>query len=259
MKKVTEIFENIRLMSKNTEFIPTGFSKLDNELDGGFMKKELIVLGGFTGAGKSFIAGQMLFNASQQCFKCAYFSLEISNEMIVSRLIGQEANIKPTRIMAGLLTEEENNNKIKAQAKISVFDSQMYFVDDRYYLTEILKTIRENDFDYVVIDFIQNVMEKGDEYEKLSKVSLEFQKIAKEKNCCIVVLSQLSNSAYKTDALEYKGSGSIATVCDLGIFVTRQENTLDKMTLKVKKNRRGRSGIEVDLQSLYPGGKIIEL
>jgi replicative DNA helicase len=111
----------------------------------------------------------------------------------------------------------------------------------------------------VVVDFIQNVIEKGDEYEKLSKVSLELQKIAKEKNCCIIVLSQLSNNAYKTNAMEYKGSGSIATVCDLGIFVVRDVETMDKMILTVKKNRRGRSNIEVVLQSIYPGGKIVEL
>jgi replicative DNA helicase len=223
------------------------------------MRKELVVLGGFTGAGKSFIAGQMLYNATKNCFNTAYFSLEISNEMIVSRLLGQESDIKPTRIMTGKISEEERKKQIEAQARLSIYNEKMTFYDDQYYLGEILKTINDNNFDYVVIDFIQNVMDKGDEYEKLSKVSLEFQKIAKEKNCCIVVLSQLSNNAYKTDALEYKGSGSIATVCDLGIFVVRKEETLDQMTLKVRKNRRGRSGIEVELQSFYPSGRIVEL
>lgn len=259
MKTAKQIFNDISLMSKNTEFIPTGFTTLDNELDGGFIKKELVVLGGFTGAGKSFISGQIMYNAAKAGFKCVYFSLEISNEMIVSRLIGQLSNLKPTRIMTGLLDKYENEEKIKAQAKISVYDENMVFIDDKYYLQEILAIIRGGDFDMVIVDFIQNVMEKGDEYEKLSKVSLELQKVAKEKDCCIVVLSQLSNEAHKSGALEYKGSGSIATVCDLGLFVVRQIDTLDKMILTVKKNRRGRSGIAIELQSTYPGGKINEL
>lgn len=258
MKTVTEVFESIKLMSKNTEFIPTGFKKLDLELDGGFMKKELIVLGGYTGAGKSFIVGQMMYHAAQEGFNCAYFSLEISNEMVVSRLVGQQSNIKPTRIMAGLLNEYENKLKIKTQAEISSYENNMFFYDDKYYLQEILKEIRNNEYDLVIVDFIQNVMEKGDEYEKLSKVALEFQKIAKEKNCCIVVVSQLSNEAHKSGALEFKGSGSIATVCDLGIFVVKREGTLDKLDLTVKKNRRGRSGILLELASQYPGGKIDE-
>ena len=84
MKSATEVFNDIKIFSKNAEFIPTGFQKLDTELDGGFMKKELIVLGGYTGSGKSYISGQILFNAAKKGFKCAYFSLEISNEMIVS-------------------------------------------------------------------------------------------------------------------------------------------------------------------------------
>jgi replicative DNA helicase len=192
-------------------------------------------------------------------FNTAYFSLEISNEMIVSRLLGQESGIKPTRIMTGKLTEEEKLRQIEAQGRLSIYNDNMVFIDDKYYLGEILKTINDNNFDFIVIDFIQNVMDRGDEYEKLSKVALELQKIAKKKNCCIAILSQLSNSAYKTDALEYKGSGSIATVCDLGIFVIRKEDSLDKMTLKVRKNRRGRSGIEVELQNFYPSGRIVEL
>lgn len=259
MKTATEVFKDIKIFSENAEFIPTGFQKLDTELDGGFMKKELIVIGGYTGSGKSYISGQILFNAAKKGFKSAYFSLEIANEMIVARLIGSEANIKPTLIMKGFLTPEENDTRIKAQGLISAYDNQLSFVDDKYQLFEICKLIRENKFEFVVIDFIQNIMDKGDEYEKLSKVSLEFQKLAKECNCCILVVSQLSNDAFKTGALEYKGSGSIATVCDLGMFLTRDEESIDRLELKVKKNRRGRSGISVPLQSVYPGGKIHEL
>lgn len=258
MQTAQQVFNDISQISKNTEFIPTGFNTLDTELDGGFIKKELIVLGGFTGAGKSFLAGQIMFNAAKEGFKCGYFSLEISNAMVVSRLIGQESDLKPTRIMAGLLNELEEEERVKAQAKISVYDNNMFFVDDKYYLTELLKTIREHEFDFVVIDFIQNVMERGDEYEKLSKVALELQKLAKEKNCCILIVSQLSNEANKTGAMEYKGSGSIATVCDLGMFAVRVKDTLDQLTLTVRKNRRGRSNIQIDLISKYPGGKISE-
>lgn len=258
MKRATQIFNDISVMSKITEFIPTGFDTLDEELDGGLIKKELIVLGGYTGAGKSFLSGQILYNAAKNGFNCAYFSLEISNEMIVSRLIGQLSNVKPTRIMTGQIGELETVEKEKAKAQLSMYDNNMMFIDDKYYLQEILAIIRANSFDFVVIDFIQNIMERGDEYEKLSKVSLELQKIAKEKNCCIMVLSQLSNEAHKTGALEYKGSGAIATVCDLGLFMVRKEDTLDQLLLKIKKNRRGRAGVEIELKVEYPGGKITQ-
>lgn len=246
-------------MSQHSEFIPTGFKKLDNELDGGLMRKELIVIGGYTGSGKSYISGQMMFSAAREGYRCAYFSLEIASEVIVSRLVGSEANIKPSRIMAGLLTEAEHKTRVQAQGLLAAYNDMMYFVDDKYKLSEIERVVRTNSFDFIIIDFIQNVMEKGDEYEKLSNVALSLQKLAKEKDCCIVVVSQLSNSAHKDGSLEYKGSGSIATVCDLGMFLVRSEEQVDRMSLIIRKNRRGRSGVVLELQNLYPGGKILEL
>src|SRR5690242_14760334 len=99
MKKVTEIFESIEERKKNIDFLPTGFPLLDMELDGGFLKREMIVLGGRTGSGKSFVAATLFHNIAKSGFKCAYFSLEISNEMVVSRLIGASANIQPTHVM----------------------------------------------------------------------------------------------------------------------------------------------------------------
>jgi len=258
MKRATLVIQDINRLSQNTEFIPTGFKILDEELDGGLMRKELIVLGGYTGSGKSYIAGQMLLAGAKKGFKSAYYSLEISNEMIVSRLIGGEANIKPSRIMAGLLTEKEKELKEKAQAHITAYNGLMAFEDSLYKLEELKKSIQENEFDFVIIDFVQNILAKGSEYETMSMSSIEFQKLAKTCNCCIMVLSQLSNDAFNTGKLEYKGSGSIATVCDLGMFLVKNQDEPNKLKLVVKKNRRGRSGIEINLISSFPGGKIYE-
>jgi replicative DNA helicase len=178
--------------------------------------------------------------------------------MIVARLVGGEANIKPSRIMAGLLTDKEVVNKNKAQAHLTAYNELMAFEDSLYSLPELKKSIQENEFDFVVIDFVQNILAKGSEYETMSMASIELQKLAKTCNCCILVLSQLSNDAHKTGNLEYKGSGGIATVCDLGMFLVKDPDDFNKLKIIVKKNRRGRSGIEINLISTYPGGKIYE-
>src|SRR3990167_1725326 len=242
MKTPTQIFTKIKEDKKNMEFMPTGFKKLDVFLDGGFMRKELIVLGAYAGVGKSFLAGNIFFNIAKEGFKSAYFSLEISNEMIISRIAGAMSDIKPTRIMAGFLNEAEQGARLNAEAEICVWDNFMYLYDDLYRLSEIEKEIRENNYDFVIIDFIQNIMmDRGDEYERLSHVSLVLQKLAKEMNCCILVLSQLSNDAARRGAMEYKGSGSIITVCDLGFFLKRSEamENENSIELELKKNRRG--------------------
>jgi len=155
--RLSEIYEHILDDAKDAEFLPTGFPKLDAFLDGGLMKKELIVLGAPTGYGKSFIAGQILLNVAMKGFKTAYFSLEISNKMIASRFTGAETNIKPTRLSHGLLTKEELDNKQKAEAELLAYEEFLDFYDDLYLLDEIEKVIKDNEFDFVVIDFLQNV------------------------------------------------------------------------------------------------------
>jgi len=269
--KASEILQRIEENKKHIEFLPTGFDNIDRELDGGFLKKEIVIVGAFTGIGKSYLAGQFFYNMAIRGFKSAYFSLEISNEMIVSRLVGQLANIKPTRIMNGLLLVEEMDRKATARAKTIMFDENMDFYDSVYLLEEIEKAIKENNYEFVVIDFIQNIMiEKNmDEYARLSYISVQLQKIAKETNCCILVLSQLSNKVGKDGSkiVEYKGSGAIAIVADLGFFIERGEPVLDvngqpigNQTVKfsLKKNRRGISGLAWNMEFIHPGGMIVE-
>src|SRR3990167_4875094 len=136
MKTFTQIVKAIEDNKKDLEFMKTGFYKLDDFLDGGFLRKELVVLGAGTGRGKSFVAGNIFYNIAKQGFSSAYFSLEISSEMIASRLIGSLANIKPTRISAGFLTPEEFETKNDSSAEIAAFNKFMFFYDDLYTLNE---------------------------------------------------------------------------------------------------------------------------
>lgn len=263
MKKLSAIIKTIDEAKKNLEILPTGLMAVDAFLEGGFLKKELVVLGGATGGGKSLFGGTIFYNIATKGYKCAYFSLEISNEMIVSRLLGAETNISPTKIMIKMLAEDEAKAKEDAEVKLSVFEDFMHFYDDLYQLSAIEKAIRENKFDFVVIDFIQNIMVNGkpDEYERLSFVALQLQKLAKEANVCILALSQLSNQLVRdkknNDLVEYKGSGSIGTVCDLGFFIEKQE-VQGSSALRLRKNRRGVSGSVFNFTIKQPGGLIFD-
>jgi replicative DNA helicase len=263
MKKLSEIIKHIDEAKKDIEIMPSGLKAVDAYLEGGFLKKELIVLGGATGGGKSLFGGTIFYNIASKGYKSAYFSLEISNEMIVSRLLGAETNISPTKIMIKMLAEEEETRKQDAEINISVYEDFMHFYDDLYHLAQIEKEIRTNKFDFVVIDFIQNVMVNGksDEYERMSFIALQLQKLAKETNCCILALSQLSNQLVRDkknqDLVEYKGSGSIGTVCDLGFFIEKSD--IDNMArLRLRKNRRGVSGEAFSFHIKQPGGLIFD-
>lgn len=260
MKKFSEIDKQITAFKANVEILPMGLPEIDAYLEGGMLKKELVVLGAKTGGGKSLVAGQIFRNVATAGFKSAYFTLEISNEMLVSRLIGAQANISPTRIMIKELEEAETKNKNKAKAKLQVYEEFMYFYDDLYQYELIEKEILVNKYDFVVIDFIQNIMlAKSDEYERLSQIALNLQKLAKKANCTILALSQLSNMVTrekKSQLVEYKGSGSIGTVCDLGFFI-EDTDLPNELKIRLRKNRRGVSGSEFYFEVKQPGGMLV--
>ncbi len=199
-------------------------------------------------SGKSYLAGQWARNIASKGFKTIYFSLEISNETLLSRMVGQICNLKATRIMCGLLNENESQLAMKGKAKLADSNPFLHLCDSVYKLKEIEQIVKDNQYEFVVIDFVQNIMaDKKDEYSNMTYISLALQKLAKECNCCIMILSQLSNSANKTDGvLEYKGSGGIAMVADLGFFIVREPYPSTKISLQLRKNRRGMYG-NIDL------------
>jgi replicative DNA helicase len=182
--------------------------------------------------------------------------------MIVSRLLAEATKVSPTRIMSGTFYQDEETRIEYAEIDLSAYDYLMEFHDDKYILAELEKEIKENEYDFVVIDFIQNVVAKGDEYERLSFIALALQKLAKSSNCTILALSQLSNMVSReknTSVVEYRGSGSIATVCDLGFFIEpdpEAEFNHESFILRLRKNRRGISGLE--FKFYFKNGQIFE-
>lgn len=262
MQTVRDILNRMRNQKKSHEVMPTGFNKLDSEnLDGGFYAGELVVVGAHTGVGKSQLAIQILLNIAEQGFKTAYFSLEISNEMILARMVGMKTNIKPSMVRFGNLEKQEFESKQNAEMELVGLGDRMSFYDQTYLLDEIMGEIKKHKYEFVVVDFVQNIMDKvNDEYSRLSKIAVTLQKLAKETNCTILILSQLSNTAARdgsrSKTLEYKGSGAIAMVADLGFFLEKDDD--DNTILTLKKNRRGFYGRPLNVGFKLPGGMLYE-
>lgn len=247
MQTLSQISADIEERKKTIEILSTGFMQLDEYLDGGFLKEEFIVLGGGTGRGKSMWGVNLFYNIASQGYKSAYFSLEISNRMLVSRIYGMLSGVTPARIMIKMLSGAEEEKRMRAEAEASIYENGMDFYDDVYKMEDIEKAMRASKYDFVVVDFLQNVMLRGmDEYERLSFISLRLQKLAKELNCCVLGISQLSNAMSKSkdsSVVEYKGSGGIGTATDLGFFI-EDSNMQGVSKLRLRKNRRGLSGDE---------------
>lgn len=268
--KASQVIDLIKQNRGTHEFIPTGFPILDRNLDGGFLRKEMVVIGGSTGAGKSYLAIHLAMQAANAGFKVGYFSLEISNELVVARMIGMKAGIKASHILYGLA--DEGDIELKKAQTFVVGLSDLFNVNDNIYDLALLeKDMRQEKYEYIVVDFVQNIMgTHADTYERLSFISLHLQRLAKQLNCCVVLLSQLSNEVSRDDiesrVLEFKGSGSIATVADLAFFLAQKKvdpeldlgSPVQEYTLKLAKNRRGPSNKFTELRVRWPGGTFYE-
>lgn len=267
MKRASEIITQIHTSAKDVDILPTGWAQVDEFLDGGFQRKEFIVIGAGTGIGKSYIAGQLFHNIARKGFKSAYYSLEIANEMVVARLLGGLSNVKPARIQTGNIDSYENDDLISAEGELLAYEEDMLFEDDLFELKDLIASVEKEKPDLVVIDFLQIVEVSGipDEYTRITKVANELKKLAKRQNCCIIALSQLSNQlardkAEKMHVAEFRGSGAIAHAAHLGFIIERgqQMQTLQEVNMFLKKNRRGSTGITFHLLFKGPGGAILE-
>ena len=103
--------------------VPTGLTELDEKL-GGLHKSDLIILAGRPSMGKTALATNIAYNASQQIVKnggkniSSFFSLEMSSEQLSTRILSEQAKIKSDDIRRGKVTEEEINRYIETSRNI---------------------------------------------------------------------------------------------------------------------------------------------
>ena len=125
-KAIDKTIEMATLAMQNDQGIvgvPTGLTDLDEKL-GGLHKSDLIILAGRPSMGKTALATNIAFHASQNILKrqekssVAFFSLEMSSEQLATRILSEQAKIKSDNIRQGKITEEEINRYIETSRNI---------------------------------------------------------------------------------------------------------------------------------------------
>lgn len=244
--------------------IPTGFKMLDTIL-GGLQRSDLVVVAGRPGMGKTgFLMGVALNAARHFRKRVAIFSLEMSAEQLVGRLVSAETSIDSQRLRRGALREDEWGLFTQATARLA---DTLIFIDDTPSITPLqLRTksrrlYAEYGLDLIVLDYLQ--LMSGDfrnenRVQEISYISRHLKGLARELNVPVLAAAQLSRAVEQRQdkhpmLSDLRESGSIEQDSDVVMFIYRDEYYTKEETEKpsiaeiaVAKHRNGPTGV-VDL------------
>lgn len=243
--------------------IPTGFADLDTLL-GGFRPGNLVIVGARTGQGKSSLLLAFARAAVEHGVPALVFSLEMSAEEIVHRMLTAETGIPTTRIQCVRIREDDWYPLTEAAGRISTL---AMWIDDSPALSiaEIQARARrlrtEHGVGLVLVDYIQLARAVGkydSRYLAIGEISQGLKSLAKELGVPVVAASQLSRSvdqrADKRPTLaDLRESGNQEQDSDVVLFIHRPDTNgttgmPDAVDLIVAKNRHGPTG---DVQLLW--------
>jgi replicative DNA helicase len=239
--------------------VPTGFTDLDRLL-GGLQPSDLLIVAGRPGMGKTAFMLSAAKNAAQKFKKhVAIFSLEMSSEQLVQRMISQETGIDSQRLRTGQLEGDEW--ALFAHA-VEVLSDTVIFLDDTPALTPMQLRTKcrrlhaEYNLDLVLVDYMQ-LMTSGTRSEnrvqEVSYISRNMKVLARELNIPVLAAAQLSRAieqrADKEPQLsDLRESGSLEQDADIVMFINRPElyekDSLLKNVaqIKIAKHRNGPTG-----------------
>jgi replicative DNA helicase len=240
--------------------VPTGFQMLDRLL-GGLQKSDLVILAARPAVGKTSLAISIAQSAARKFGKrVAIFSLEMSNEQLVQRMLAAETGIDSQRLRLGDIHGEEEWHKLM-EAAGALSDASL-FIDDTPAVTALeLRTkarrlYAEHDLDLIVVDYLQLMsggLRSENRVQEISAISRNLKSLARELNVPVLALSQLSRAVEsrhdKRPILsDLRESGSIEQDADVVMFIYREEMYVEETErqniadILVSKHRNGPTG-----------------
>jgi replicative DNA helicase len=214
--------------------VPSGFTKLDKLL-GGFQKSDLIVLAARPGVGKTSLALNIAVNAAKRYGqRVAFFSLEMSNEQLVQRLLAAETGINQQRLRLGEIQDHEWQMLVEAAGVLS---DTLLFIDDTPAMsalelrTKARRLQAEFGLDLVIVDYLQLMRSDArveNRVQEISYITRSLKSLARELEAPLLALSQLSRavesrSDHKPILSDLRESGSIEQDSDIVMFIYREE------------------------------------
>ena len=236
-----EAFERIDKLSKHQggiRGIPTGFKDLDNIL-AGFQKSDLIILASRPSMGKSSLALNIAANiAINENLAVGIFSLEMSKDQIVDRLISSLSNVDLWKLRTGRLSNDsENNDFERIQNALGILSKAPIFIDDSsspniLQMKAMARRLQaEHDLGLIVVDYLQLMEPRNPTLgvvQQVSEISRSLKGMARELNIPVLALSQLSRAVeHRIPQIprlaDLRESGSLEQDADVVLFIYRED------------------------------------
>lgn len=243
--------------------IPTGYAALDSRL-GGLQKSDLIILAARPSMGKTSLALDVVRNvAIKENIPVGVFSLEMSRDQLVDRLLAAEADIDLWKMRTGRLSDQgEDNDFERIGHAMGRLSDAPIFIDDSASAnimelrTKARRLQAEHELGLIVVDYLQLMEGRNTEnrVQEVSEISRSLKSLARELNVPVLALSQLSRAVENRNPpipqlSDLRESGSIEQDADVVMFIYREEvykgpdskkpNIADIM---IKKHRNGPIG-----------------
>jgi replicative DNA helicase len=242
--------------------IPTGFPDLDNIL-AGLQKSDLVILAARPSVGKTSLALDLARHAAvREKVPVGIFSLEMSSDQLVDRMLSAEANVDLWRLRTGRLKADgENNDFQRIGEAMGILSEAPIFIDDTASanIMEMRTMARrlqaEHKLGLIIIDYLQLMEGRGGEnrVQEISEISRGLKNLARELNIPVIALSQLSRAVESRSPQipklsDLRESGSIEQDADVVLFLYREDrekpDTPNKGIVKIiiAKHRNGPVG-----------------
>jgi replicative DNA helicase len=250
--------------------IESGFPSLDR-ITSGFQNSDLIIIAARPGVGKTSIALNMVAHiAADNGIPVALFSLEMSRNQIMEKMLSSVSGVDVTKIRTGFLSESDWNKLVNGsiflyEAPIFIDDSPRNTLTDIKVKSKMLKA--EHNVGIIFVDYLQLIrteMNFENRVLEIGEVTSGLKGLAKDLNVPIVVLSQLNRSVEKREnkvpvLSDLRESGSIEQDADIVMFLHNpDENDKEQTNLIIAKHRNGPTG-EVRLVFHKEYSKFVEL
>jgi len=230
--------------------VPTGFKDLDDTL-AGLQQSNLLILAARPGMGKTTLALNIAqFITIEKKRPVGFFSLEMSKEELVDRLLVSQADIDAWKLKTGKLSEDDFTKLSNAMGELA--EAPLY-IDDTPALsilemrTKARRLQVENGVDLIIIDYLQLARSRNLEnrVQEVSEISQGLKNLAREIKVPVIALSQLSRAVEqrgekRPQLADLRESGSIEQDADVVMFLWKEdEENPQNIALDIAKHRNG--------------------